>query len=155
MKFSVMATKPGNPYEDVPYSVDFETLKLVQSMTKDIVGVLLGITAGIIIIGMFIITALDIAYITIPPLQSYARGKNWDGTLYNGKKFRLISKCAVQAVQQGCTGEKSSISIYFVLRLKSYIIAAVVLFIIIGGSQTIVDVVAYLLSGLLKALKIV
>ena len=152
---AIVMASINNPYEDIPYDIDFETLRRVQSMTGDIASLVLGIIAGYIIVVMFLITVTDICYMMIPPLQDIIRGKNWDGSVDTGSKFRLVSKDATSALRESCVGEKNCLAIYLRKRLKTYIIAAILLYITIGGSQIIVNIVISLLSGLLKMLNIV
>jgi len=142
-----------NPYEDIPYNVDFETVRRVKDTVSRIVELILGIAAGYIIVVMFLITAVDICYMIIPPLQELITSKNWDGSANNGKKFRLISKDATYAVRESCVGERSCLLIYLKRRSVTYIKAAVILFVIIGGSQIIIDIVMYFMRGILKGLE--
>ena len=59
-----------NPYEDIPYNVDFETVRRVKDTVSRIVELILGIAAGYIIVVMFLITAVDICYMMIPPYKN-------------------------------------------------------------------------------------
>ena len=153
--FNILLTVVDNPYKDIPYEVDFETVRMVQKITGDIVGTMLGIAAGFIVIGLFIITVLDICYMMIPPLQEVIRGKGWDGAVDNGSKFRLVSKDAIHSVREAYVSGRSALLYYLGKRLKTYVIAAIILFVIVSGSKIIVDLSVKLVSGLLKLLKII
>lgn len=142
-----------NPYEDIPYNVDFETVRRAKDMVSRIVELVLGIAAGYIVVVMFLITVIDICYMMIPPLQDIITNKNWDGSVNSDKKFRMVSKDATYAVRESCVGEKSCLLIYLKRRTATYIKAAIILFVIIGGSQIVVDIVMYLMSGLLSGLE--
>ena len=68
------------------------------------------------------------------------------------EKFRLISKDATYAVRESCV-ERSCLLIYLKRRSVTYIKAALILFVIIGGSQIIIDIVMYFMRGILKGLE--
>ena len=83
------------------YGVHMDSLIIAQSTIYDIVGFVLGLLAFFISIGMFLITALDVCYITIPIFQDKVRSQRWDGS--RGSKVRFISKDAVEAVELAYT----------------------------------------------------
>lgn len=133
------------------YGVQLDTLIIAQSMIYDIVGFILGLIAFFIVVGMALITTLDVAYITIPMFQDKVRDERWDGSKGHGK-VRFISNDARLAVEQASmmsTG-KSALWIYIKKRIIAYMICAVVLFICLRGSSTLVPIIANIILDLLK-----
>ena len=141
-------------YSDIPYDVDFGSIRSVIVMVENIMGAVLGVGAVFVIIVLFLITVLDICYMMIPPLQFVMRDKNWDGSADEGRKFRLISKDALAAVRESSAGEKSSLWIYLRKRLRTYIIAAIIIFLIIAGSDIIVGIVFHFVGKLIDGVNI-
>lgn len=133
------------------YGVHMDSLIIAQSTIYDIVGFVLGLLAFFISIGMFLITALDVCYITIPIFQDKVRSQRWDGS--RGSKVRFISKDAVEAVELAYTIDNgSAIGSYLKKRVKTYIICGVILYIILIGSNTLVPIIANIVLSILRAL---
>jgi len=139
-----------NPYENIPYEVDYEVIKRVRDITANIINILLGIAALFIVVILFLITVIDLCYMMIPPLRDTFQNRNWDGSVDTGKKFRLVSKDAVSAVRESYIGEDKCLILYFKKRTKTYIIAAIILYLIIAGSSIIVNIVLTLAEGILR-----
>lgn len=135
------------------YGIQLDTLTLAQYTIYDIIGFILGLIAFFIIIGVGLITALDIAYITIPMFQDKVRAERWDGS--RGYKIRFISNDARDAVDEASTRVegKTALSIYLRKRVKSYLICGVVLYICIVGSSTLVPIIANIVLQVLKVFK--
>lgn len=125
---------------DVPYNIDYATLEIIVAKTGDIVGLLMGFIAVFLVIGLTLITALDICYLTIPIFQQAMHDKSWDGSS-DRSKIQLVSNDARTAVERAAVSRQSSLWIYMKLRLKTYIIAAVVLFLIMGFSDPLVHMI--------------
>lgn len=134
----------------------------LMSGFQDILGIAVGLLAYIIVIGLPLFSALDIAYITIPVLRNFAdeaksQGKSSmvksDGK--GGSKFRWISDEAVYAVKQGAMDEgKSALSIYFGKRVITYIVCAIVLYLLISGNINVVTNIAVnVVSGIMGVLE--
>lgn len=135
------------------YGIQLDDLIIAQYTIYDIIGFILGLIAFFIILGVGLITALDIAYITIPMFQDKVRTERWDGS--RGYKMRFISNDARDAVDEATTRPegKTALSIYLRKRVKSYLICGVVLYICIVGSSTIVPIIANIVLQVLKVFK--
>lgn len=134
----------------------------LMSGFQDILGIAVGLLAYIIVIGLPLFSALDIAYITIPVLRNFAdeaksQGKSSmvksDGK--GGSKFRWISDEAVYAVKQGAMDEgKSALTIYFGKRAITYVVCAIVLYLLISGNINVVTNIAVnVVSGIMGVLE--
>lgn len=137
-------------YTASEYKVNMDSVIIAHGVIEDILGYLLGLMVVFIISGMFIITALDICYISLPAFRIAVKNKRWDGT--TSVKFRIISKDAVNAVEMGDIGSKQPLQIYVMSRIKTYVICAVILYIIIAGSNTIVPFMGNIVSGIVQVL---
>lgn len=134
------------------HGVELDTIILAQSTISDIVGFILGLIAFFIAIGMGVITALDIAYITIPMFQDKVRDEKWDGSRGHGK-VRFISNNARIAVERASTqvDGNSALKIYLKGRVLAYVISAVVLYICLAGTGVVVPIIARIVSEILNA----
>lgn len=140
-------------YTNNGYGVKMDDVLVAQSVIYDVVGFLLGVLVVLIVVGMSIVTALDICYITIPAFQDTVIHRRWDGSADPNAKVRFIShdaRIAVKAAAMQETG-KSALSIYLRRRVKTYCIAAVVLYLAIAGSSVIVPLITKIVSGILTA----
>lgn len=140
-------------YTNNGYGVKMDDVLIAQSVIYDVVGFILGVLVVLIVVGMSIITALDICYITIPMFQDTVVHKRWDGSTDPNARVRFISHDARIAVNAAATQEtgKSALSIYLGRRIKTYCIAAVVLYIAIAGSSVIVPLISKIVTGILTA----
>lgn len=111
-------------------------------------GLAMGLLVAIILLYMFVITGLDILYMTTPIFQSTM------DKMLNGKRlggFRLLSKSALLSLEQsGQTGEHPLL-LYVKKRLKDYIIAAIVVYLLIVGPKPIIDILWNIVSPILRA----
>lgn len=135
------------------YGVQLDTLIIAQSMIYDIVGFILGLIAFFIVVGMGLITALDVAYITIPMFQDKVRDERWDGSKGHGK-VRFISNDARTSVEQAATSMtgKSSLVVYIKKRTKAYVFCAIVLFICLRGSSVLVPIISNIILDILRGI---
>lgn len=125
---------------DVPYNIDYATLEVIVAKTGDIVGLLMGFIAVFLVVGLTLITALDIVYLTIPIFQQAIQEKSWDGSS-DRTKIQFVSNDARTAVERAAISNQSSLWIYMKLRFKTYLIAAVILFLIMGFSDPLVHMI--------------
>jgi len=103
---------------------------------SNFLGIFLGLMVYAIIIGLPIITALDIVYITMPFLRDrYIKSKNGDET-----KVRLVSKDATDSIRESMEtgGETSALQLYLIKRTKTYVIVGCLLTLIATGMWTII-----------------
>lgn len=136
--------------------VDVKNLKVAENVINDITGYILGLIVFVISLGITVITALDVAYITLPLFQEKVQNKRWDGS--NGlKSFRLISNDARLAVNEASTisSGKSALSIYLAKRIKTYMICGAVIYICLGGSGAITPFIAKVVRAILDAFNII
>ena len=128
------------------------------------ISLLLGIICVIITIGMGILSALDIMYITFPMFQEKCNnardtGKGAFGTRNKSDgttKMRFVSRDAQLAVEQSNTGESGTnpLITYFKNRLITYIILAMLLFLLLTGNITIItDLAVRVISGFMSVLE--
>lgn len=128
--------------------VHMDTLLIAQNVIFDVVGFLLGMLVFFMAVGMVLVTSLDIMYITIPVMQDRVKDLRWDGSRKG--KPRIISKDAGFAVEQSTISGTPALGIYLKKRIKTYCIAAVVMYICIGGSNMIVPLISKVVLQILK-----
>lgn len=136
---------------------------MLQGVTPYISG-LLGFMVILISIGMTIFSALDIVYIVFPPFRGKCEEAKQSGSGVLAKqdkntgetKLRFVSdeaQYAVIAAETTQTG-KNALTIYFGKRLVSYIVLAIVLFIILTGNITVfTDIAIKAVSGVLEIIQ--
>lgn len=107
-----------------------------------------GFLVAIIIILLFIGTALDIMYLTIPIVQS-SIDKLLDGSRLGG--FRLLSKDAVLAQEESASSGRHVLFCYLKNRLWMYIISTIVIYLMIMGPTEIVNYLWNFVKYFLKA----
>lgn len=135
---------------DVPFDVDFIKLYEVNNLVEKVTSVVLGVIAYGIIILLTIVTAVDIAYITIPVFREAVQRARWDGT--KAIALKLVSKDAIASVEWVTIYEnnKSPLGVYLKKRLWTYIISMGILTIILGGSETITNIVVSTISTIVE-----
>lgn len=143
-------------FKDVPYNIDFAWLTETLNGVGNIAMFILGVVGWFIIMAMSIITALDIAYLSMPTFQDLVRRKNWDGSQAE-RKFRVISKDAVKAVliNEERGRESGSIPIYIRLRIKTIFICGVLLTILVMGPGSVIGVITKVVQPILELFKLV
>lgn len=146
-------TEAIREYTGNGYGIKLDDVTVAQYVIYDVIGFILGLITFFIVVGVGLITALDIAYITIPMFQDKVRAEKWDGS--RGYKVRFISNDARDAVDEAATkmNGKTALGIYLRKRVKSYMICGVVLYICIVGSSTIVPIIANIVLQILKVFK--
>ena len=119
---------------------------------------MLGFIVVLISVGITLITALDIWFITHPLLRAEISGIKWLQSRKNkdgDNKLRIISDDAQYAVNVADTirtGENPLV-LYFKSRIFTYMVLAVLLFILITGKITLIAQWALkLVSGILGIL---
>ncbi len=136
---------------DVPYGVDLTNLNETMYIVDNITGLILGAIAYCIAVLLTLITALDIAYITIPIYRDRIQALRWDGT--KSRHLRAVSRDAVAAVEEAETVKtgKSPLSLYLVKRAKTYIVSVFILALILGGMSYIKGIVMKVVLTFMKA----
>lgn len=108
-----------------------------------------GFIVLIIVILLFVGTALDIAYMLNPLLQSSV-DKLLDGKRMGG--FRLLSKDAVLAREEAIANNKNVLYCYLKKRLFTYIVASVVIYLLLIGPAPLVNYLWKVISPFLKSM---
>ena len=148
--------------EDFNVSADVTKASEALDGFKDTVGIIVGVLAYIVIIGMGLFTALDVCYIVIPVFRSFYTDSAESGNRITGKtgkngeaKLRWVSDDAVYAVKVATVEEgKSPIKVYLFKRIGAYIIVAIVLFMLLTGNmQIFVNIALDLVSGIIEQLQ--
>ena len=136
---------------NVPYGIDFAKLGEIQYLVDTVASVILGMIAYSIVALLTIVTAIDIAYITLPAFRERVQALKWDGS----KHFylRAVSRDAILAVEEAVLSGlgKSAVSIYLWRRLKTYIISMTILIIIVGGGTFIKNFIVKVIVTILRA----
>lgn len=112
-------------------------------------GLFMGLLIALILVIMFITTGLDILYMTTPIFQS-AIDKLLDGHRFGG--FRVLSKSAVVSLERSQETGEHPLLLYVKKRVKDYIIAAIVVYLLIVGPQPIIDILWNVVSPILKTI---
>lgn len=140
-------TMTMDAFEDVPFRIDFSLLDVLITNTSRFITSVVGFVSIIIFLFISIVTAMDIAYITIPYFQEFALDKGL--VRYGGtKKFeiKLISADAFNAVEEKYRLDAQSTvnygnSIYLIYlkkRFKTYLRFGIIFFILLGGPRFII-----------------
>lgn len=119
------------------YGSEMRVLQLKQAADNItfIVNTVLGVVVWALMIGMVLVTAVDVAYITIPFFRSAVSNSH----LHKRGKFRLVSYDAEKALELAeLNGECSPLKQYLKLRIKAHIFTAVLLTVVLTGGWTII-----------------
>ena len=146
---------------DVDVKADVGSANDLVSGFEPVINLVIGILAWLIVIGLPLITAIDVAYITIP----FFREKNEEIRASGNKamtktgkdgstKLRWISDEAQHAVETtDLENGKSPLKIYLTHRIGAFVMVAIILYLLIGGQITVVTQLAVrLVSGIMSIL---
>ena len=126
-----------------------------------IISLILGLMATLVTIGMTISSAIDIAYIAFPVFRNKCEDAKAQGTGAMVKKgsngetsLRFVTDDAQYAISQGTIESgKSPWTIYFGRRVFSYIVLAIILFILLTGNISLItDIALKVVSGIMDVL---
>lgn len=126
-----------------------------------IISLILGIIVTLITVGMTIFSSFDIAYIAFPVFRNKCEDAKVEGkgvhvkqTSNGGTQLRFITDDAQYAVQQGSIESgKSPWGIYFKKRIMSYVLLAIILFILLTGNISLITNIALkVVSGIMNVL---
>lgn len=125
-----------------------------------LISLVIGILVTLITVGMTIFSALDIAYIAFPVIrnkgeEAKAQGGRGTKVTANGdRKLTWVTDDAQYAVEQGTIQNgKSPWAIYFQRRIMSYIMLAIILFILMTGNIHLITGIALnIVSGIMNVL---
>lgn len=125
-----------------------------------VLSLMLGIIVTLITVFMTVFSAFDIAYIAFPVFRNKCEDAKVNGgglarTKSNGEtQLRFVTDDAQYAVQQGSVESgKSPWAIYFKKRVMSYILLAIILFILMTGNITLITNIAVnIVAGIMDVL---
>ena len=126
-----------------------------------IISLVVGVIVVLVTMGMTLFTAFDIAYIAFPVFRNKCEEQKMNGTGYNVKKdssgnvsLRFVTDDAQYAVSEGTIENgKSPWGIYFRKRIMSYVLLAIVLFILLTGNISLITNIALnIVSGIMNVL---
>lgn len=130
---------------------------------QQLVGVIVGILAYAVVIGMSLFTGVDICYITMPVFRNWADDKGASGGAVTSStnkdtgesKFRFVTDEAMFAVTQATVENgKNALGIYFKKRCIGWILTAIVLYVLLTGQIVLLtDVILQFISGIIAALQ--
>lgn len=137
---------------NVPYNVDIVRLAESEFIIEKVTSVILGVIAYSIFLLITIVTAIDIAYITLPSFRERIQNLRLDGT--KALTLRAVSRDAIFSVEQAALSDtgRSALSIYLGRRIKAYVISFTILIIIVGGAEFIKGFVVNIATEFLKVL---
>lgn len=102
-----------------------QTIQAIETWTS----LLLGIIVWGLLVGIILVSALDIAYLTIPLMRNKISEVNWD----KPGGFRLVSRDAQRAMEQFYEGGSGYLSFYLKRRIGVYITVGLLLTILLAG----------------------
>ena len=126
-----------------------------------IISLVVGVIVVLVTMGMTLFTAFDIAYIAFPVFRNKCEEQKMNGTGYNVKKdsngnvsLRFVTDDAQYAVSEGTIENgKSPWGIYFRKRIMSYVLLAIVLFILLTGNISLITNIGLnIVSGIMNVL---
>lgn len=126
-----------------------------------LISLIIGVIAVLTTMGMTMYSAFDIAYIAFPIIRLSFEDQLMEGKGYNVKKtangqpkMRFVTDDAQYAVRQGTIENgKSPWAIYFRKRIMSYIMLAIMLFILLTGNISLITNIALkVVSGIMNVL---
>ena len=126
-----------------------------------IISLVVGVIVVLVTMGMTLFTAFDIAYIAFPVFRNKCEEQKMNRTGYNVKKdsngnvsLRFVTDDAQYAVSEGTIENgKSPWGIYFRKRIMSYVLLAIVLFILLTGNISLITNIALnIVSGIMNVL---
>ncbi len=151
----------SNITDGLNISADTQGAAAMMEGFAPIISLILGIMVTLITVGMTIFSACDIMYIAFPVFRNKCEDAKTTGTgpmvqkqANGGTKLRFVTDDAQEAVTQGAVGSgKSPWAIYFGKRVMSYILLAIILFILLTGNISLITNIALkVVSGIMDVL---
>ena len=161
-----MNMSPDDITQDMGVGADITSAQDMLSGFVPILNLIIGLLATLITIGMTIYSALDIAYLAFPVFRnkceevkasgsSTTAGRLGTTTSANGEtKLRFVSDDAQIAAREGSVDSgKGPWGIYFKRRVVSYILLAIIMFILLTDNISLITKIAInLVSGIMDVL---
>lgn len=152
----------SNNIGDLGLQADVGTATGMLSGFMGVLRTMLGVIVVFISVGMTVFSAFDLAYIAFPVFRNKCEDAKQNGGMMakkssNGEaKLRFISDDAQYAVVAADTTQsgKNPFIIYFGKRLISYLVLAILLFILLTGRVTVfTDIAIRLVSGFINVIQ--
>lgn len=121
--------------------MNYELVYGVANTLTSVINWILGMAVVILSTYTVFITSIDIAYISFSNLRDIVNRSISIEEILSGKKFTVISKDAILAVNDSAKNNRSVLVSYLFRRIKTFIIIAIMLSFMFGGSQVITDVI--------------
>lgn len=151
----------SNVTDGLNISADTQGAAAMMQGFAPIISLVLGIIVTLITIGMTVFSSFDIAYIAFPVFRNKCEDAKTQGSGAMVKKgangessLRFVTDDAQYAVSQGTIESgKSPWAIYFRKRVMSYILLAIILFILLTGNISLITNIALkIVSGIMNVL---
>lgn len=152
-----------NMMKEFEVTADTSQAATALAGVQQLVGVIVGILAYSVVIGMALFTGIDICYITMPVFRNWADDKGSSGGAVTSStnkdtgesKFRFVTDEAMYAVTQATIENgKNALGIYFKKRCIGWVLTAIVLYVLLTGQITLLtDVILQFISGIIAALQ--
>jgi len=149
--------------DDFDLKVDVSGAAEIVEGLREPLGYLIGLLAYAVIIGMGVFTVLDICYIELPLFRGWCTDEAQGGNKLLGKtdkrtgetKVRWISDAAVYAVKTATIEEgRSPLKVYFIKRFVSYIIIAIIIFVLLTDNiQIFVNLALDIVAGAIEKIQ--
>lgn len=141
-----------NPYGDSTKQINVRFYIKALTFISEAASTILGVAVFLVLMILPIITALDMLYILSPNGRNHILKKGLDGR-DGSRRFKLISKDAVEAVDEAEVEGKSCVKIYLKKRIGMYIVAGVLSMVLLLGVDFLVPIIRELLSGVIYRLE--
>lgn len=159
------AKQKVNQIEGFDVAADITGATVALDGTRDIITTITGILCYAVVIGLPLFTGIDICYISFPLFREKANNAassaSGNGAFTNTSKstgqtkLRIITDEAVYAVEQQDLGNgKRALSMYLKSRIITYILVAIVIYILLTGRVSmIVNFALNIIQGIITTLK--
>lgn len=144
-------------YGDVANSFNYESVYSAELMVQRFFGFVFGILLVIIVFLTFLVTVIDVVYITSPVFRESGFARKWSGERDTSRfKLRFISFDAVSAVEESAvdSAARSALGLYIKKRWITLLKLGVIVGLLTLGSGRIVAIVAKFVIPLLQGFKI-
>lgn len=160
---SDVTTRVQDVTDGLNLGADVDTANRLLSGFMPILSTLLGVMCVLITVGMTVFSGFDICYICFPVFQEKCENAKASGTGgmarknpgKNGNKLRFVSLDAQRAVELSNTDNAGSnpLIIYGKSRILSYIVLAILLFMLLTGNISLItDLALRVVSGIMDVL---
>ena len=141
-----------NPYAgEENNGFDYSILQKFELFIISVMNFLISYLAYFILIGLVLMTGLDIFFMLCPPYTRFVKKVGLDGSR-DDLRFHIISRSCIDAVQEASVTNRNKIVIYLRKRVVTYIISSIVVLIMLVGAPFIAQILDKLTRGIKEAL---